>query len=81
MMYIECSACKQCWIKSCKKVNQSHQNYADESNVLLVGGLYTQNFDGFCSKGRRKNMFERKNVKKKKEVQGQKNVFQHTGWR
>ena len=29
--YIECSTCKQCWIKSRKKVYQSHQNYANES--------------------------------------------------
>ena len=81
MRYIECFACKKCWIKSRKKVYQSHQNYADESNALLVGGLYTQNFDGLCSRGRRKNMFERKNAKKKKEVQGQKNVLLHTGSR
>ena len=47
MRYIECSACKQCWIKSRKKVYQSHQNKADESNALLVGELYTQNFYNF----------------------------------
>ena len=79
--YIECSACKQCWIKSRKKVYQSHQNYADESNALLVGGLNTQNSDSFCSGGRRKNMFNRKNAKKKTEAHGQKNVLLHTGCR
>ena len=79
--YIECSTCKQCWIKSRRKVYQSHQNYADESNALLVGGLNTQNFDSFCSQSRRKNMFNRKNAKKKTEVHGQKNVLLDTGWR
>ena len=43
--YIECSACKQCWIKSRKKVFQSDNKCADETNALLVGGLYTQHFD------------------------------------
>ena len=79
--YIECSACKQCWIKSRKKVYQSHQNYADESNALLVGGLNAQNSDSFCSRGRRKNMFNRKNANKRTEAHGQKNVLLHTGWR
>ena len=81
MRYIECFVCKKCWIKSRKKVYQSIKNKADESNGLLVGGLSTQNSDNFCIRGGRKNIFERKNVKKKKEVHGQKNVFLHTGWR
>ena len=51
--YIECYACKQCWRKSCKKVYQSHNKYAD---ALLVGGLYTQNFDKLCSRCLRKNI-------------------------
>ena len=47
MRYIECSACKQCWIKSRKKFYQNHNKYVDESNALLVGELYTQNFYNF----------------------------------
>ena len=43
--YIECSTCKQCWIKSRKKVYHGDNNCADETNALLVGGSYTQNFD------------------------------------
>ena len=43
--YIECSACKQWRIKSRKKVDQSDNKYADETNAFLVDGLYTQNFD------------------------------------
>ena len=68
LRYIECSASKQCWIKSRKKVYQSHNKYADESNALLVGGLFTQKFDNFCSRSRRKNMFERKMQRKKGET-------------
>ena len=45
MNYIECYACKQCWIKSRKKAYQSHNKYVDELNALLVGGFYTKNFD------------------------------------
>ena len=67
MRYIECFACKKCWIKSRKKVYQSHHNNADESNALLVGGLYIQNFDNFCSRGRRKKYFR---AKKREEEKG-----------
>ena len=63
--FIKCSACKQCWIKSRKNVYQSHKKCADESNALLVGRLYTQNFDNLFSRCRRKNMCERKAKKKK----------------
>ena len=51
MRYIECSACTQCWIKTRKKVYPSHNKCAAESNALLVGRLYTQNFDSVCSRG------------------------------
>ena len=43
--YIECYACKQCWIEPWKKVYQSDNKSADETNALKVGGSYTQNFD------------------------------------
>ena len=43
--YIECSTCKQCWIKSRKKDYHGDNKCADETNALLVGGSYTQNFD------------------------------------
>ena len=44
-----CAVCKQCWIKFQKKNYQSHNKYADKSNVLLVGGLYTQNLITFVA--------------------------------
>ena len=43
--YIECSTCKQCWIKSRKKNYHGDNKCADERNALLIGGSYTQNFD------------------------------------
>ena len=73
--YIECSTCKQCWIKSRKKAYQSHQNYADKSNALLVGGLDTQSLIAFaadvvekiCSTGktrkRKRRYIDRKTIK------------------
>ena len=42
--YIECSTCKQCWIKSRKKDYHGDNKY-DETNELLIGGSYTKNFN------------------------------------
>ena len=42
--YIECSTCKQCWIKSRKKDYHGDNKY-DETNALLIGGSYTKNFN------------------------------------
>ena len=66
--------------KSRKKVYQSDNKYTDESNAFLDGGFFTQNFDDLRGRGRRRNLFVRKNAKKKKEVLELKNVFLHTKW-
>ena len=42
--YIECSTCKQCWIKSRKKDYHGDNKY-DETNALLIGGSYTKKFE------------------------------------